>query len=374
MPLPDGSWQLAIDASRATVAAKTGTEWYSLEIIRALATLTDRPALTLYTRATPSPEGLPVAADIATRVIQAPRLWTHVGLSAALLRDRPGALFVPAHVLPVWRPAASVVTIHDLGYLNEPEAHPRRARALLDATTRWNARVARAVIAISSQTRDDLVRHYGVDRRKIHVVHSGVDHGRFRRLPAAEVASRLASLGITSPYLLFLSTVQPRKNVVRLVEAFEALPDTAPALVIAGRSGWLSAPIEQRIAASPAAGRIHRLGHVPDDLTPALYNGAQAFVLPSLYEGFGMGVLEAMACGCPVVTSDRSSLPEVAGGAAILVDPTDADAIRAGVERTLAPSTRAALVEAGARRAADFSWERAARETLAVIMGAVRGA
>jgi glycosyltransferase involved in cell wall biosynthesis len=313
-------------------------------------------------------------SSLVFRYGRAPRLWTHLGLSAAMLRDRPAALFVPAHVIPAMHPRVSVVTIHDLGYLSEPQAHPPRARRMLDWTTRWNARAARAIIAVSGQTRDDLLRHYDTPPAKVHVVHSGLDHARFRVLEPAAVDAALAAAGVRRPYVLFLSTVQPRKNVARLIEAFEGLADDTLQLVIVGRDGWLSAPIGQRIAQSPARGRILRLGHVPDALVPALYNGAAVFALPSLYEGFGMGVLEAMACGCPVVTSDRSSLPEVAGEAALLIDPTDTRALRGALERALDPMQRLALAEMGLRRAAEFTWERTARATLAVIEDACRAA
>jgi glycosyltransferase involved in cell wall biosynthesis len=182
-----------------------------------------------------------------------------------------------------------------------------------------------------------------------------------------EIIEALAELGVRQPYLFFLSTLQPRKNLIRLIEAFEGLDDVDLTLVLAGRSGWLADPIERRIAESPARARIQRLGHVPDALVPALYNGAAVFVLPSLYEGFGMGVLEAMASGCPVVTSNRSSLPEVAGHAAVLVDPFDVGSIIAGIELALQPEQRAELVQAGLQRAGSCTWERAARQTLAAI-------
>jgi glycosyltransferase involved in cell wall biosynthesis len=361
-------WQadLAIDASRSDSAMLTGTEWYSREIIRALAAIEDRPSLTLYHR---SKRATRLSAPrVRHRLVRMPRLWTQVGLSAAMLRDRPQALFVPSHVIPLVHPA-SVVTIHDLGFLHEPSAHPRQQRLMLDATTRWNARVARRVVAVSSQTKADLVQHYEVPSDRITVVHSGVDSERFRQLDPTAV---LQQFGITRPYLLFLSTVQPRKNVVRLIEAFEALGERDLNLVIAGRSGWLADQIERRVAGSDVGSRIWRMGYVANEAIPALYNGAAAFVLPSLYEGFGMGVLEAMACGCPVVTSNRSSLPEVAGDAAVLIDPYNVESLRDGIRRVLDPNVREALVAAGLRRAATFTWQRAAQETLTVIDEAVR--
>ena len=367
MPFRD----LAIDASRAGAAQKTGTEWYSREIIRALAELRPRPRMTLYLRLGQVAERGP---GLRSRAVRVPRLWTHLGLSAALLRDRQDALFVPAHVLPLYHPRASVVTIHDLGYLVEPEAHTRQRRVMLDLTTRWSAHSARRVIAVSEQTKADLVARYKVEPGRIDVIHHGLDHERFRPRPPAEVVPRLAKLGVRQPYVLFLSTLQPRKNVMRLIEAFEGLGQDDLTLVLAGRSGWLAAEIERRISESPARARILRLGHVPDEAVPALYNGAAVFALPSLYEGFGMGVLEAMASGCPVLTSDRSSLPEVAGGAAVLVDPFDSAAIHAGLAEALEPERRARLVTAGLQHAAAFTWERAAAETLATIRHAYRDA
>jgi glycosyltransferase involved in cell wall biosynthesis len=362
--------RLAIDASRALVTPRTGTEWYSLEIVTALAALHTRPALRLYVRQGQDPALLPLGATV--RPISMPRLWTHVGLSLATARERPEALFIPAHVVPAHHPRATVVTIHDLGYRVEPQAHPRRSRLLLDLSTRWSVRSARRVIAVSRQTRDDLMRIYGTAKEKIAVVQSGVNGERFHPLNAADVDARLTAAGIERPYLLFMSTVQPRKNLTRLVEAFESLNHPNMRLVIAGRTGWLADNIERRIAESPHRDRIIRLGYVDDSLAPALYCGAEAFVLPSLYEGFGMGVLEAMACGCPVVSSNVSSLPEVAGDAAVLVDPHDAGVIRDGIVRALQPDNRRHLIQRGFARAATFSWDRTARETLQVIESAHR--
>lgn len=354
--------RIAVDASRADSTIKTGTEWYSHELITALARLQERPPLVLYDRHGTSFAQLSHADE--RRVVRMPRLWTHLGLSSAMLRDRPDALFVPSHVVPVIHPNATVVTIHDLGYRFEPGSHPRSTRLMLDIATRWNTRATKHVIAISGQTRDDLVSEYGVRESKITVIYSGLNHQRFRPADASPV---LDSQRLRQPYILFLSTVQPRKNLLRLIEAFEQIPRDDLQLVVAGKRGWLSHGMDERLSGSPARERIVRLGHVPDEQVPALYSGAAVFALPSLYEGFGLGILEAMACGCPVVTSNRSSMPEIAGDAAILVDPTDVTAIREGIERALQPHERARLVDVGMRRSAEFTWERTARETLSVI-------
>jgi glycosyltransferase involved in cell wall biosynthesis len=360
---------IAIDASRSSTDTKTGTEWYSAEVIRALAEIHDRPNLALYYH--PRRRQPVDATNLSQRPVRMPRLWTHIGLSTAMLRDRPDALFVPSHVIPAYHPQVSVVTLHDLGFIVEPDSHPQNQRRLLDITSRWNARVARRIIAVSAQTRADLLRYYRVAPEKVVTVHSGVDHTRFFQQRVDW--DTLRRIGIDRPYILFLSTVQPRKNVIRLIEAFEMLDRPNLLLVVAGKAGWLSETIMGRIEQSSARRRILRLGHVADHQVPALYNGAQAFVLPSLYEGFGMGILEAMACGCPVVASNRSSLPEIAGDAALLVDPLDPAAMCDAISRTFVSDQRSALITAGLRRAREFTWQKTARETLTVIEDAMHG-
>ncbi|MEZ4522260.1 MAG: glycosyltransferase family 1 protein [Thermomicrobiales bacterium] len=362
---------LGIDASRASLGAKTGTEWYSREIIRAMATLDDRPRLRLYQR---EPERFVHANRVEWQPIDRQRLWTHLGLANEMRATDIDALFVPAHVIPWRHPKTTVVTIHDLGYLQESRSHTLKRRITLDLTTRWNARAATRIITPSEQTRDDLAREYGVASSKIDVIPHGVDRDRFRPLDRDDVANVLRELGIRQPFLLFISTIQPRKNLSRLISAFETLDRPDLSLVIAGGDGWKSAPIAARMESSARSADILRLGYVADEFVPALYNGAEAFVLPSLFEGFGMGVLEAMACGCPVVTSNTTSLAEVAGDAAITVDPRSVTAIREGIVQALNPDERARFRRLGLDRAGQFTWERAASETLDSIRRAYQQA
>ena len=191
----------------------------------------------------------------------------------------------------------------------------------------------------------------------------------------ADIAATLARYDIMPPYVLALGTVQPRKNLARLVAAFAAmraagLPHT---LVIVGRAGWLTDTIHAEVATRGLREHVQFTGYVPDADLPALYSGADAFAFVSLYEGFGMPALEAMACGTPVVAANTSSLPEVVGDAGVLVDPTDVAAIAASLTRVIADGAlRARLIAAGRVRAARFTWERCARETLAVLEAAVR--
>ncbi|GAB4200057.1 MAG: glycosyltransferase family 1 protein [Roseiflexaceae bacterium] len=368
--------QIGIDASRVAVEARTGTEHYTYELLGALARRDRHNRYTLYCNRLPA-RLPPLGPNMALRAIPLGRLWTHARLSAELLAHPPDVLFVPAHVVPLGTPLArrthTVVTIHDLGYLHFPEAHTRAQRLYLRLSTVWSARVAQRVIAISGATRDDLVAEARVPASKIRVIHHGVaPHFRPVEDPAA-LATVQAHYGIAGPYVLYVGTVQPRKNLVRLIEAFAAVAgEAAPTtqLVIAGKRGWLTEAIERRAAELGLAERVRFTGYVADADLPALISGAQVFALPSLYEGFGMPVLEAMACGTPVLAANSSALPEVAGDAALLADPTSVPAISAALARLLAePGLRAALRERGLRRAGEFTWERCAEETLKTLQG-----
>ncbi|KPV51164.1 glycosyl transferase family 1, partial [Kouleothrix aurantiaca] len=301
------SLRIGIDASRIAVDTRTGTEHYTYELIAALAALDRQNRYTLYCNQRPAALP-PLGPNFALRSMPFRRLWTHARLSAELAPHPPDTLFVPAHVLPLGAPLRrfrSVVTIHDMGYLHFPEAHTPLHRRYLQLSTWWSARAASHVIAISGATRDDLVRYAGVSPAKITVIHHGLSP-RFRPVPNARAVVQ-ARYGIAEPYFCYIGTVQPRKNLVRLIEAFAQLVAQSPAeplaLVIAGKRGWLTEAIEQRAAALGVAGRVRFTGYVPDDDVPVLLSGALAFAFPSLYEGFGMPVLEAMACGTPVLTS-----------------------------------------------------------------------
>lgn len=372
------SLTVAIDASRTTRAQRTGTENYALQLIRALLAAEagpDSPAYTLYFRDIPPDTLFAAAPTVHTAVRPFPRLWTHLRFAAAIFRQRPDVVFVPAHTLPAVFPGRAVVTIHDLGYKVFPQAHTRTSRLYLDLSTRYSAKRATLVIADSNATRADLARFYGTDPAKIRVIYPGVTP--LKRPTDVEIAQVRARYGLPERYLLFLGTIQPRKNIARLIEAFQAWqatssgsdsdPTSNVALVLAGRMGWLSEALRTD---SPG---ILLTGYIADDDVAALYSGALALVFPSLYEGFGFPVIEAMSVGTPVLTSTTSSLPEVAGAAALLVDPLDTAAIAAAIGRLVSDSAlRAELAGRGPAQAARFTWNEAARQTLAVLREAAR--
>jgi glycosyltransferase involved in cell wall biosynthesis len=229
-------------------------------------------------------------------------------------------------------------------------------------------RRADRIIAISHATQRDLIAAYDVPPEKVTVIHEAADP-RFQPQPPEAVEAVRTRYGLPERYLLSVGTIEPRKNLTRLLEAFEALhaEGLTDALVVVGGRGWLYDDFFARLERSPAREAVLFPGYVPDADLPPIYAGAQALAFPSLYEGFGLPVLEAMACGAPVACSNTSSLPEVAGDAALLFDPHDVTAITQALHRLLSDDTlHADLQQRGRGRAATFSWDRVAAETEAV--------
>jgi glycosyltransferase involved in cell wall biosynthesis len=361
---------IAIDASRATVARRTGTENYALQLIKALLAVPSDHHFTLYFRDSPRP-GL-FDADprrVTYKIIPFRRAWTHFRFAAALWSNRPDVTFVPAHTLPFFFPGRAAVTVHDLGYRFFPAAHPLRERLYLDLTTRYSVRRAASILAVSLATKNDLIAQYHTDPAKIKVVYPGVEG--LARATDSQIAAVRAKYRLPEKYLLFLGTLQPRKNIRRLVEAFAFCADSHDVgLVLAGKPGWLMNLARDVIPVLPDVlqSRLIATGYVADEDVAALYSGALALVFPSLYEGFGFPVLEAMRCGTPVLCANTSSLPELAGEAALLIDPLSVPAIAASMTHLITETAlRADLIKRGYRQAAQFTWQQAAQSTLSAL-------
>ncbi len=357
--------RIAIDASRTTLARRTGTERYALALLQALLALESGHDFTLYFRDTPAPGLLGGGANVRQRVIPVSRLWTHAGFAAALWQDRPDVTFVPAHTLPLVFPGPAVVTVHDLGYRLFPQAHAAWPRWYLHRSTAYSVRRASVVLADSQATAHDLAALYAVPSDRMRVVYPGVDPVLGPVSDPGQLPALREHYGLPERYLLFLGTLQPRKNIARLVQAYRASGVLADGvgLVLAGARGWLYDP--QWTAGMPG---VQEIGYVADADIAALYSAAEALVFPSLYEGFGFPALEAMRCGTPVILSNTSSLPEVAGEAALQVDPLAVEAIAGAIRRVVDdPALRAQMITAGFAQAARFTWEAAARQTLAAL-------
>jgi glycosyltransferase involved in cell wall biosynthesis len=291
-------------------------------------------------------------------------LWEQAVQPWAARRAGLDLLHCPAFVGPLMRTVPFVVTVHDLSFLFFPEGFRGGNRTYLRLLTAWSVRRARRVIAVSESTRQDLIRHYGLPADRVDVVYNGVDVA-FRPLPPEEVAAFRARQGLPERFLLFVGTLEPRKNIVRLIEAYARLPQPRSQLMLVGGKGWFFDQVFLRVEELDLAGEVRFVGYIPAEELPWWYNAATALVYPSLYEGFGLPALEAMACGVPVVTSTTSSLPEVVGQAGILVEPTDVAALTAALHRVLQDAAlRAKIRAAGLEQAARFSWAETARGTV----------
>ena len=361
---------IGIDASRAITARRTGTEAYAYFLLRHLLPLAVRRGhhVRLYFHRPPPPDLFADNPAVEQRILRFPRLWTHLRLGWELRRHRPDVFFTPAHLIPYGYKGASVATVHDVGYRHFPEAHPSLQLRYLEWSTRHNATISRHVITDSAATKADLNAFYAIPPAKMTVVYPGVDPLLGRVRDEGKLTAVCQKYAITRPYFLFLSTIQPRKNVARLVQAY-AQSGVSAQLVLAGNAGWLAEPIMAEIETLRAAGHeIITPGFVADEDKAALLSGATALLYPSLYEGFGFPLLEAQACGTAVLTATTSSLPEVAGDSALLVDPLDVDGMAAAISRLATDADLRADLEArGAVNVKRFGWWETAVSVLDVL-------
>jgi glycosyltransferase involved in cell wall biosynthesis len=288
-----------------------------------------------------------------------------------LIRRRPDVFIWPNFVSwPTLPGARNIVVVHDLGFLLHSEYLTEHDRLYYGRLVPRSLRRADRIVAVSGSAKDELVEHFHVREQDVAVVNPAVDGTRFKPRSQQEIDRVAAKYALRAPYILYTGTLEPRKNVVGLLDSYAALEPELRArfqLVLVGGKGWLDAEIERRLK-ELAELDILTTGYAPDGDLPALYSGASLFVYPSFYEGFGMPPLEAMACGTPVITSDNSSLPEVVGDAAIKIPARDTQALSAAVERVLGdPQLAASMRERGLLQAQRFTWERSAERLQGVL-------
>ena len=348
---------VAVDANPAARAVQTGTETYAREVSRRLPDKAPELHFVFYA----SRPGEDAGIDFT--VLPGRRMWSQLRLPRELWRHRPQLFFAPSHVVPFLTPGRALTVVHDLAFERYPAAYSARAREYLRLTTRWAERRCPRLITVSRATADDLVQLHGVPRQRLTVVPLGGGEPPRCSMPAEAARRQLAELQIDRPFVLHVGRVEERKNQITALRAVERLPDLL--LVCAG-------PVpDARIAAQLQSPRCRLLGRVTEAHLEALYASAEALVFPSLYEGFGLPILEAMRRGVPVVTAAVSSLPEVGGGAAMYVDdPRDAEGLAAAIERVL--DDRARLRDLGYAQAAKFTWDRTAAGVASVIRELLR--
>lgn len=367
---------IGYDANEANVEKRVGVGQYAYEILRHVSQLITDDQLWIYLKNAPRTD-LPQATEQVKYKIFGPKpLWTQLALPVHLYIDkRPTVFFSPAHYAPRFCPVPSVITIHDLSYVKFPDLFLKKDLKQLEDWTRYSVKRAARIITPSQSAKADVVSHYAYPADKITVVQHGYDSDRFHEnLDPAKTKQVLQLYGISGDYILYLGTLQPRKNVERLIDAFATLianpePQTPNLrLVIAGKKGWLFESIFKKVQILKLEDKVVLTDYVKDEEVPYLYKGARLYILPSLYEGFGMPLIEAMACGTPVAGSNVSSIPEVIGPG-VLFNPESADEIANAIRKilTLAQDEYQALQHASIVHAKQFTWEKAAEETLLVL-------
>ncbi len=293
-------------------------------------------------------------------------LWEQMLWPLAAARQKLDLLHSPAFVTPVIKTRPAIVTVYDLSFIHYPERFPPLQRAYLTSQTRRSCHQARRVVTISASGRQDVHECFGLPLDKIEVVHPGVE-SIFCPVPADEVEAFRKREQLPNQFILHVGTLQPRKNIPLLISAFARLEQPELELVLVGGKGWSYQEIYDKVTELGLEKRVRFAGYVPDDELPLWYNAASVLVLPSVYEGFGMPVAQAMACGTPVIAAETSSLPEAAGGAARLFDPQDEMALAEQMVTVLDDSQIAAKMrQQGLTQAQHFSWQQAGQKMAAI--------
>jgi glycosyltransferase involved in cell wall biosynthesis len=360
--------RFAVDA-HAIGRHLTGNEVYVRNLLRAFAELDRESEFYAYISAKDAESWVPKRFRMR-QVAGNP--WSRLGwdLGRLVREDQPDLLHVQ-YTAPLRGTAPIIVTVHDVSFLENPEYFTAMRRAQLRYTVARTVKLAKRVLTVSEFSRDAILRHYDIHPDKVRVVPNaaGSDFRVIGREKALAAARR--QLQIAAPFVLSVGDLQPRKNQIGLIAAFARLMTERPTLkhhlVLAGKETWFAPKVREAAQSSGFAGRIHFTGFVPDRELLELYNACDCFVFPSFYEGFGLPILEAMACGRAVACSKTSAMPEVADGAGLLFDPHDIEDIKRCIEDILVdPELRARKERLGVQRAAYFSWQKSARTTLDV--------
>ena len=365
---------IGIDASRANCARKTGVEWYSYYLIQELkkVPLASGDGFVLYSPSELKGELNDLPAGWQKKILKWPLkyFWTQIRLSLEMIFNPPDVLFVPAHALPIFSRAQGVITLHDIGFIRFPQAYKFWSRIYLKFIYRFAAQWAKKIITPSEFSKKELIDYYKINPAKIEVVYLGYQNKKFYPIRDQEIINQtLNKYKIKKPYLLYIGRLEKKKNILGLIQAFDKISqvDKKINLVLVGQPGCgYDRNIKNQISKIK---NIYKVGHIDQKDLVYLYNGAEVFVFPSWYEGFGLPILEAMACGCPVAASNAASIPEVGGEAIEYFNPQRIDEIVEAIEKIISDeSQRQDLIRRGLERAKYFSWTKCAQETYQILI------
>lgn len=369
---------IGIDGNEANVEKRVGIGEYAYELLRQFeSSRVQNLEFRIYLKNLPMGHMPKEREGWRYKVIGPNKMWTQFALPLYLFSEKvrrpfrkgtpPQVFFSPSHYAPRFSPIPTAISIMDLSYIHFPELFTKHDLYQLVNWTKYSAKNARKIFTISNFSRDDIIKTYGKDPENVVTTYLGIKSQKTinNKQNMDELEKKF---GIDGKYILFVGTLQPRKNVEKLVEAFSKIKDKKIKLVVVGKKGWLWEGIVGAPERYKVTERVKFLDFVGDEDLPSLYKNATCFVLPSLYEGFGLPVLEAMQQGCPVLISNVSSLPEVGGDAAVYFDPENTDDIAKKIDQVLSDEKlRQEMIEKGYNQIKKFSWEKTARKTLEVL-------
>lgn len=376
---------IGIDGNEANTTQRVGIGQYAFQILQYLCDpkssveyKKNRIQFTIYLKDKPKSDLPPANTFWKYSSFGPKKFWTQIALPLHLFLDhiRPNVFFTPTHYAPRFTPSKCVISIMDVSYLLYPEMFRKKDLWQLRSWTEYSVRNSEKILTISNFSKSEILEYYNVEDEKVIVTYPGYDRNIFnpgnkaKKILESKFYNLKRKYNIHGEYILFVGTLQPRKNIVRLIEAFHFLQKKRNELqlVIIGKRGWLYTDLFEKIKELKLENKIVITDFVANDELSLFYQNAKCFVLPSLYEGFGLPVVEAMASGCPVVVSNTSSLPEIVGDAGILIDPLDTKSIVEGIlQAGFSKDKRNDLIEKGLQRTSLFNWNTCVRKTFEVL-------
>ena len=345
---------------------RVGSSEFCFQLLKKLSEIDKKNEYDIYLPQEPTSDMPKESNNWKYKVIPSKKLWTIFGLSKQLSKEKNLDLFFsPTHYGPLFISAPQIISVLDVSYKHFPSMFPKKDLVKLGLWGKFSIHKAQKIITISESSKNDIMDEYKISGNKISVIPLGIKEVKESKMSKSEFIKKHK---LENPYILFVGTLQPRKNIIKLIEAFSKIKKTPLDLVIVGRKGWDFEKILQGPDKYGVSDRVKFLEDVSNEDLPLFYKNAEVFVLPSLYEGFGLPVLEAMQYDCPVVTSNISSLPEAGGDAALYFDPNDTQDIANTIEKVISnPKLRAEMITKGNNQIKKFSWEKSAKEAIKIF-------